>query len=151
MNSFRVVLNHCCCTDFPLKITRGYRLWPAALIYSIKEVQAFNPGCFFWINRFWMLPITSLLSPMPSIILASSIFQRFSGLIALVAGTLSLGHYFLITLVVALLTCIESIRSCFFVLRIGFRYRKPVIHCFPSGIASPLAHRIRPAKALICL
>ena len=98
-----------------------------------------------------MLPTTRLLSPIPSIIPASFIFQRFSGLIALVTGTLSLGYYFLITLVVALLTYIELIRSCFLVLRIGFRRRNPAIHRFPSSIASPLAYRIRPTKALIYL
>jgi hypothetical protein len=65
------------------------------------------------------------------------------------AGIASLGYYFLIISVVALLTRAESIWNCFLVLRIGFRRKKPAIHCFPSGATSPRAYRIRPAKTLI--
>ena len=38
LNSFKVVLNHCYYTDFPLKITKGRRLRPVVLIHSMKEV-----------------------------------------------------------------------------------------------------------------
>jgi hypothetical protein len=76
---------------------------------------------------------------------------RFSPLIAFITRGSNLGHYFLITFVVILLTCAESIRNCFLVLRIGFHYKKPVIYCFLSKVASSQANNIWPAKALICL
>jgi hypothetical protein len=83
-------------------------------------------------------------------ILALSMLYRFSPLIAFTAEGSNLGHYFLITSVVALLTRAESIRNCFLVLRIGFRRKKPAIYRFPSKTASSQANNIRPAKALIC-
>jgi hypothetical protein len=75
---------------------------------------------------------------------------RFSSLIAFTVGGNNLGHHFLITSVVALLTRTELIRNCFLVLRIGFRRKKPVIHRFPSRAASSQANNIWLAKALIC-
>jgi hypothetical protein len=96
-----------------------------------------------------MLPTTRPLSPIPSIIPASSIFQRFSGLIILMQGRVKFWNHFLITLVVAPFTRVESIWNCFLVLRIGFRLKKLLIYRLPRGLASPLAYKIRPTKILI--
>jgi len=134
---------------FPLNITKGGSIAPIAEIHSIKEVQAFDPGCFFYMKRRFLLPTTRPLTPWPSIIPASSIFQRFSGLIARIAGTSNLLNQGLIISVVAPLTRTESIRSCLLVYRIGFRLRKPRIHRFPSVVVSPRTVNIRCAKSLI--
>ena len=84
-------------------------------------------------------------------ILALSIFQQFSSLIALIAGISNFWNQALRILVVALLTYIESILDCFLVLRTGFRLRKPVIQRFPSGAILYLAAKICLAKAWICV
>jgi hypothetical protein len=82
---------------------------------------------------------------------ASSIFQRSSGLIALIARTSSFWNYALSISDVVLLTRTESIRNCFLVLRIGFRLIKLAIHRFVRGATFFLVAKMRPTKALICV
>ena len=76
----------------PLKITRGERYLPAAEIYSIKDVQARVPGCFFKMAFFSLLPTTKPLTPRPSMMPASSIFHLLAGLLALMAGIARYGN-----------------------------------------------------------
>ena len=131
-------------------MTSESKTWPIAEIHSINEIHALDPGCFFWIKRFWAPPTTNLFNPWPFMIPASSIFQRFSGLIALIAGILNFWNQSFKILEVALLTRAESILNCFLVLRTRFRRRKPAIYRLLSSSLSCQTAKIQPAKARIC-
>jgi hypothetical protein len=102
-------------------------------------------------KRFCALLTINLFNPWPFMILALSMFQRFSGLIALITGISNFWNQAFNILEVALLTRAESILNCFLVLRTGFRRRKPVIYFLLSGSLSCLAAKIRPAKTRICI
>lgn len=119
----KFVGNHCYCTNLPLKITSGGRVWPIAEIHSIKIVHPRVPGCFLNTALVYREPNTKPLDFWPSNTPVSSIFQQFWGLITRTFGRSSLCHHSLITVVVAPFIRCKSMRKGLCTFREGWRFK----------------------------